>query len=109
MPLKLTYLADRPRCAVPKYKIPTRLDEAEDDRLAEKKRGEKFRAKVWKRAKDHCEVCGRKCRHTLELAVDAGHVDHNRGRNVAPEDKFNPKKAKLKCGRCHLKKHGQRI
>lgn len=97
------------RTARQKWQMTDRLDDAVAIKRDEKKRGEQFRAAVWKRAKDHCEVCGRKVRHTFELAVDAGHVDHNRGRNVAPEDRFNPKAAKLKCGRCHLKKHGQKI
>lgn len=107
--MNLPFLADRGRCATPKHAMRSRLDEREATKKADVKKGCAFRAAVWKRADSTCEACGRKVRRTLELSADAGHVDHTRGRRVAPADVFNPDKARLLCGKCHLKKHGQRI
>lgn len=68
-----------------------------------------FRDAVWLRAEDaegeaYCEVCGAgPLLRTLEVMHPrAGHVAHARGRRVAPDDRFNPDKALLKCRDCHL-------
>ncbi len=72
----------------------------------------KFRDACWLRAGGLCEVCGAgPLLRTLDvLHSKAGHVAHNRGRNVAPADRFNPDAAKLKCKKCHLEgDHGMRF
>jgi hypothetical protein len=86
------------------------------DRITRRRKREtaatKFRNAVWKRAGKRCEMCGA---GPLERTRDvlhprAGHVAHNRGRNVAPEDKYNPDAALLKCRTCHLLgDHGMRF
>lgn len=74
------------------------------------KRGKALRDAVWLRAlakgdgQAFCEDCGGgPLLRTLDVLLrQAGHVAHNRGRRVAPADRFNPDKAKLKCRDCHL-------
>ena len=68
------------------------------------KLGKAFRDAVWLRSGGLCERCGRGPlqRTTNVLDANAGHVAHNRGRNVAPHDKFNPDAARLLCRTCHL-------
>lgn len=71
---------------------------------------QRFRDAVWLRAGGVCERCGRVVTRTLDvLRVDAGHVAHNRGRRVAPEDRYNPDAATLQCSRCHLASHSMRF
>lgn len=83
------------------------------DRIAYKKerdaKGRTFRADVWKKAGGHCERCGVRCIRSIALDPKQGHVHHKRGRNVAPEDRFNPQAAELLCALCHLALHGQRL
>lgn len=71
------------------------------DRVAYKKQREEqarvFRAKVWARDKGRCVVCQRVVKRTLGLDPLRGEVHHLRGRNVAPEDRFNVHKAVLVC------------
>ena len=82
-----------------------------------RQQGEDFRDRVWNRATDaygdaYCEQCGAGplLRGADPLHPAAGHVAHNRGRNVAPEDKYNPDAALLKCRKCHLLgDHGMRF
>ncbi len=62
-----------------------------------------FRAAVWKRDEGKCRLCGRRCLKTLALVPNAGHVHHIKGRNVAPEDRYNVKKALLLCAEDHAK------
>ena len=84
---------------------------------SQRQQGEDFRDRVWERATDaygdaYCEQCGGgPLLRGDALHPAAGHVAHNRGRNVAPEDQFNPDAALLKCGRkCHLLgDHGMRF
>ena len=74
------------------------------------KLGKAMRDAVWLRAGGRCEVCGRAVIRTLDvLREDAGHVAHNRGRRVAPADKYNPDAATLQCSRCHLASHSMRF
>ncbi len=71
-----------------------------------------MRQSVWDRAQGLCEECGvGPLLRTLDaLDPRAGHVAHLRGRNVAPEDRFNPDKARLLCRDCHLGgDHGMRF
>ncbi len=72
----------------------------------------KMRDQVWSRAGGLCEECGAgPLLRTLDvLHSKAGHVAHDRGRRVAPADRFNPDAAKLKCRTCHLQgDHGMRF
>lgn len=75
------------------------------------KLGKAMRDAVWLRAGSRCEVCGRAVIRTLDvLREDAGHVAHEKGRRVAPSERFSPEAAKLKCRRCHLEgDHGMRF
>ncbi len=65
-----------------------------------------FRKAVWTRATvdglPRCEHCGRVVRHTMDLSVERGEVHHLHGRNVRPEDKYNPDAAVLLCAACHF-------
>lgn len=87
--------------AVPKP--PTQLE----DRIAAKreqvKKEDAFRKQVWLRDKGLCRVCGVKVLRTITLDPRRGEVHHRRGRNVAPEDRFNVARAVLLCARCHLR------
>lgn len=77
-------------------------------RAARTRAGASFREAVRTRDGYRCRLCGRRVRRTLDvLADDAAHVHHIRGRNVAPEDRFNPNAALTLCGKCHRKAHSQ--
>ncbi len=75
------------------------------DRIAYKRAAEAkaavFRAAVWLRDHGACRFCGRLVRHTFELVPERGEVHHKRGRNVAPEDRYNVQRAVLLCLKCH--------
>jgi 5-methylcytosine-specific restriction endonuclease McrA len=81
------------------------------DRIADKARLEKldrdFKAQVWKRDGSKCQDCGKAVQRTLTASGAQGHVHHLRGRNVAPEARYDPAGAILLCAVCHLKRHGQ--
>ena len=68
------------------------------------KAGKAMRDAVWLREGGICEGCGAgPLLRTLDiLNPRAGHVAHERGRRVAPADRFNPDKSHLKCRDCHL-------
>lgn len=96
------------------YGEPAPKPERGADRITRRRtreaQAQRFRNAVWLRAGGHCEVCGRAVVRTLDvLREDAGHVAHNRGRRVAPADKYNPDAATLQCSRCHLASHGMRF
>ncbi len=69
----------------------------------------KMRDAVWSRAGGLCEECGAgPLLRTLDaLDPRAGHVAHLRGRNVAPEDRFNQDKCRLLCRDDHMRLHSQ--
>jgi 5-methylcytosine-specific restriction endonuclease McrA len=98
---KLPTLQDRPRLAQPKKA--TKLA----DKTAEKREDEKqlaaMRRAVWARDKGQCQKCKRKVVQTLSLVPERGEVHHKRGRRVAPEDRYDPKKCVLLCASCHTK------
>jgi len=48
--------------------------------------------------------CG-ECHRLVCRSKGEGHVHHLRGRNVAPEDLYNPDEAVLLCTSCHRKAH----
>ena len=59
---------------------------------AEAKRAKAFQMAVWQRCGPWCKYCGCPVRHPADDDwLRVGHVHHLRGRNVAPEDKFNPR------------------
>ncbi len=71
----------------------------------------KMRDIVWERAGGFCEQCGKgPLLRTLDaLDPRAGHVAHDKGRRVAPADRFNPDACKLLCRDDHLRQHHQRF
>lgn len=77
------------------------------DRMAKKRDDEQrlreFREAVWRRDEGKCRMCGRKVVKTLALVPERGEVHHLRGRRVAPEDRYNVKRAVLLC----LEDHGR--
>lgn len=81
---------------------------------ADAKRAKAFRDAVWQRsfeidypmfADGSCAQCGI---YLLRMR-GTGHVHHLRGRNVAPEDRYNPQAAVLLCQQCHAAVHAGRI
>lgn len=76
------------------------------DRIAEKREAEAkrraFIKAVWERDEGLCRHCGRVVIKTLEHDPKRGEVHHRRGRNVAPQDRYNVEEAVLLC----LKDHG---
>jgi len=102
--LNLPTLGDGPG-ATPK---PEKGSDRKRRRKARTRAGKSFREAVRQRDGYHCRHCGRPVRKTLDHLADyAAHVHHLRGRNVAPEDRYNPDAAITLCGRCHRKEHGQ--
>jgi 5-methylcytosine-specific restriction endonuclease McrA len=99
----LPTLADRGRCAKPKER--TRVTDRIADKKTRARTEAQFRAAVWKRDEGKCRTCGRKVKRTLTICAEQGHVHHLRGRNVAPEDRTNPKAAVLLCAVCHQRVH----
>lgn len=71
------------------------------------KRERAFRLAVWVRAGHRCEACGYPVSRNGMDGTRVGHVHHLRGRNVAPEDRYNEGKAQLLCASCHAAKHHQ--
>jgi 5-methylcytosine-specific restriction endonuclease McrA len=78
-------------------------------RAARARQDAAFRAAVWKRDESRCRICGRHVKRTLTLCAEQGHVHHLRGRNVAPEDRCNPKVAVLLCAGCHADAHAGKV
>lgn len=76
------------------------------DRIAEKRENEAkrraFIKAVWERDEGLCRHCGRVVIKSLEHVPNRGEVHHRRGRNVAPQDRYNVNEAVLLC----LKDHG---
>lgn len=78
--------------------------------LAEKAR--LFREAVWTRDCGECQACKNWCRWPNSTAAwprRIGHVHHLRGRNVAPEDRYNPDQAVLLCAVCHRAVHDGKL
>ena len=87
---------------------PERGSDRKRRRQARTRAGKAFREAVRQRDGYHCRHCGRPVRKTTDFLADhAAHVHHLRGRNVAPEDKYNPDAAITLCGKCHRKEHHQ--
>lgn len=76
-----------------------------EDRIASKREREAkalaFRLAVLTRDENHCRACHRLVRRTQEAVAERAEVHHRRGRNVAPEDRYNVKAAVTLCLRCH--------
>jgi 5-methylcytosine-specific restriction endonuclease McrA len=81
----------------PKKRLIDKIAVALDD----KRRAVAFRREVWTRDGGCCRECGRVVIHTLELVPNRGDVHHRRGRNVAPADRYNVRRAVLLCAACH--------
>lgn len=75
-------------------------DRIRDRREAEAK-ARAFRQAVWSRDKGKCQYCGRRVFRMLERLPERGDVHHLRGRNVAPADRYNPRRAVLLCALDH--------
>ena len=75
------------------------------DRIAAKRAREHralaFRLAVWARDASQCRACGCPVKRTTEAVQWRGEVHHRHGRNVRPEDRFNPDMAVLLCSLCH--------
>jgi len=84
-------------CPKPKPRV---LDRVQYKR-AHEKRARDFRTAVWLRDDFHCRSCGRHVYRTLDAVPERGEVHHRRGRNVAPEDRYNVTEAVLLCLVCH--------
>lgn len=73
-------------------------------------KGKAFRDAVWGRTAStlagwvEVSSCER-CLVYLLRTSGHGHVHHLRGRNVAPEDRYNPDAAVLLCATCHRAVH----
>lgn len=76
-----------------------------EDRIAYKRAEEAkaraFRDAVWLRDGHCCTHCGRRVYRVIFREPYQGHVHHLRGRNVAPQDRYNPKRAVLLCAEHH--------
>mgnify|MGYP001591419205 FL=1 len=71
-----------------------------------------MRVIVWVRDKARCRVCGVSVWPPSSVSSENprnGHVHHLRGRNVAPENRYNPDAAVLLCQKCHRAVHDGRI
>lgn len=99
-PAHLGTLADV-QPATQKWAMKSRLTDSIAAQKADEKALREFRAAVWTRDKGLCRLCGVKVIKTLSLNPRRGEVHHLRGRHVAPEDRYNVKKALLLCARCH--------
>lgn len=86
----------------PQPKPTPRVRERQARTRAREEQARIFRAKVWARDKGRCVVCKRVVRRTLGLDPLRGEVHHRRGRNVAPEDRYNVARAVLLCLGCHV-------
>lgn len=95
--------AQRTRRATRKHETPTRLAERTKQDHENAKRDLAFRAEVWRLDGGRCAVCGCRCVRTLRFQKNRGEVHHLSGRNVAPQDRYNPARARLLC----LEDHGR--
>lgn len=82
---------------------PSRLADRQVKKRDRFLQGRAFRAAVWKRDRGLCQYCGQPVKRTLELDPLRGEVHHLRGRNVAPEDRYNPDAAVLLCLWDHMR------
>jgi hypothetical protein len=87
--------------AQPKPK--TRLTERHTRKRELEEKARVFRSLVWARDRGRCVVCGRAVKRTLGLDPLRGEVHHLRGRNVAPEERCNPRNGVLVCLLDHLR------
>jgi predicted HNH restriction endonuclease len=88
-----------------KFAKGSRLKAKTADRRDDEKRLAQMRAIVIARAGGRCERCERRVIRTLTLQANRAEVHHKRGRNVAPQDKFNPDACECLCLACHSLTH----
>lgn len=96
----LPTLGSRPRCAVPKYAMPTRLDEAEDARKLDERRMETWKKAVRLRDKNRCRACGCKVIVTLKLQANQAHCHHIKTRQHRPT-RYDRRNGVLLCRKDH--------
>ena len=87
---------------------PAKGADSKKRRLARTRAGRQFREAVRQRDSYRCVRCNIPVMRTADHCHPrAAHVHHLRGRNVAPEDRFNPDAAVTLCSVCHRKEHHQ--
>ena len=69
-------------------------------RLEQRQAAKAMRDAVWARDSGRCRTCSAVVVRVGEW-WERGEVHHMRGRNVAPEDRYNPLAAVLLCVTCH--------
>lgn len=99
----LPTLATLTRHATPKHALPTKLDRVVAKQSSSRAEAKRFRDAVWKRDGHHCRVCQSPVTRTLAYEPRQGQVHHVRGRNVAPEHRYEVSQAMLLCATCHEK------
>lgn len=105
--LNLPTLDQQPARACPKPQA--RVKDRVAARTERDRKGSAFRSEVWARDESRCRLCGRRVSRTVTLCREQGHVHHLRGRNVAPEDRYNAKAAILVCASCHQDIHAGKV
>lgn len=88
---------------IPQPKPSSRLAQAQAEKKVREERARVFRAAVWSRDKGRCRVCHKAVKRTLGLDPLRGEVHHLRGRNVAPEARYDVGRAVLVCLFDHLR------
>jgi 5-methylcytosine-specific restriction endonuclease McrA len=86
--------------------VPKGKTQLEDTTAAKRRDDVKLaamRKDVWRRDGGVCQQCGRKVIRTLALVPNRGEVHHRRGRNVAPESRYDAGQCLLLCAECHDK------
>lgn len=98
----LPVLADRPRCAVQKWAVPTRLDEKTEKDKADVGKLEAWKRKVYAFAKYRCLACGIAVIRTLKLVANRAEAHHiERRSNKAT--RYDERNGACLCLTCHGK------
>jgi len=100
--LDLGALDQQPRRAMPKYAMPSRLDERKDDLKAEKAAEKGWRKGCITRDGKVCRCCQRKVVQQLALAPERLEVHHVAGR-VDQAVRWDVRNGVVLCAECHEK------
>jgi len=92
----------RQRRAIPKYAVPSRLEERQTERKTAVKREALVKRMIWARAKGRCERCGRFITKGVD-SLTAGHVHHKRKRSQGGT--WQAKNLICLCTFCHREVH----
>jgi hypothetical protein len=87
---------------VPQPKPSTKLAERQARTRERREQERVFKSLVWSRDQGRCRVCRKVVKRTLGLDPLRGECHHLRGRNVAPEARYDATRAILTCLACHL-------